>query len=327
MTEGRRHGRLWTWTTRLLPTFVAVGVLVWALDRIGWSTIGEAVLSIGVAGALGLVTLGVVETCFDALALRAGLRAPIARRTVLSANASGALLNWLIPWEAGEALKLAILRRFANGNDVATAVVLWNYAFKWTRPAVALLAALVGASLSPDVSSEVRWAVILACVLSTTPYWILRAVFASGICLRITAWVLRRIFNEERSERFQTRISNLHEGVRTFRKQHPRRAWWLAMHQMSARIVAWMTLYLTARLMGLDYSFSTCSLAYATLSVVSYLTVIIPARIGVSEGAAFVAFELLGLSGEYGLLLALILRIKALIANGIGAVPGSFSKG
>ncbi len=326
MTDRRPSRRARTWALRLLPSVLALGVLLWALDRIGWGEIADAALSIGAVGALVLVALGIVETYLDAQALRDGISASLSRMTVLAANATGALANWLIPWEAGEALKLAILTRWATADDVAKGVVLWNYAFKWTRPAVAFAAGLVGALLSTEVSGEVRLAVLAACVLSTLPYWVLRAVFASGVCLRVTSWILGRLFDQDRSKRFQRRVTDLHEGVRTFRSHHPRRAGWQAAHQILARVVAWMTLYLAAYFMDFDYSFATCSLAYATLSVVSYLTVIIPARVGVAEGAAFVAFELLGLPGEHGLFLALALRVKALLSNGVGALPGSFVK-
>ncbi len=70
--------------------------------------------------------------------------------------------------------------------------------------------------------------------------------------------------------------------------------------------------------MGLQYSFGLCSLIYASVNVSSYITAILPARLGVSEGAAFIVFELLGLPGESGLLLVLALRLKALFTNGIG---------
>lgn len=316
------RSRAWSWFVRLVPTTIAVGILLWMLDRIGWEEVGAVAAAIGPAGIAILVALGVVESYFDAQALRQGIRDSLPRLAAFAYNSTGALLNWLIPWEAGEALKIGLISRHAKPDDVTAAVVVWNYALKWTRPAVALAAAIAGTVVSTPVSTRASVVVIAACVLSMLPYLILRAVLVSGVALRLTAWTLERVLNLGRAKRFQDRIATVHESVRRFSKNRRNAFCWLIVHQLAARVAAWLTLYVAARMMNLDYSFAQCSLIYATLSVTSYVTVIVPARVGVSEGAAFVAFELLGLPGEQGLLLALVLRLKALFTNGLGGLLG-----
>jgi hypothetical protein len=315
-----RRSPLWIWSVRLIPPAIALGILVWMLNRIGWGEVGAVALTLGPTGVAALVVIGVGESYFDAQSLRQGIVERVPRLAAFACNAMGALVNSLIPWEAGEALKIALISRHAKPGEVMAGVVVWNYTFKWTRPAVALVAAVVGALLSTPVSTRAVVAVIAACVLSMAPYVFLRAVLASGAALRFTAWALARLLSPERAERFQRRIAAVHEGVREFGANHPNPFRWLIAHQLAARVTAWMTLVLAARMMALGYSFAQCSLIYAALSVASYVTVVVPARVGVTEGAAFVVFELLGLPGEQGLLLALVLRLKALLANGIGGL-------
>lgn len=325
MVTGRRSSGAWrTWLWRGFPTVLALALLLWMLDRIGCKEVARVALAIGPTGVFVLLALGVAESYLDAQALRHGVKARAPRLAAFAYSATGALINWLIPLEAGEAFKIALVSRTAGRSDAAAGVLLWNYALKWCGPGVALVAVAVGALSPSSITGRTLAAVVGASVLAMAPYLLLRVLLVSRVSLHFTQWALQRVLGGERASRWQSSITTVHENLRNFRTEQPRHFRSLVSYQIAARIVAWVTLYAGARLMGLHYSFGTCSLIYASVNVTSYVTAILPARVGVSEGAAFIVFELIGLPGESGLLLVFVLRLKALLSNGIGGLLAVF---
>ena len=80
------------------------------------------------------------------------------------------------------------------------------------------------------------------------------------------------------------------------------------------------------RALGAHYSFGQVALAYATLNVAEFVTAVLPARVGVSEGSSFFLFQFIGLDPVLGVIMAVILRVRTIVANGV-ITPFAFLHG
>jgi hypothetical protein len=97
--------------------------------------------------------------------------------------------------------------------------------------------------------------------------------------------------------------------------------------QGAARLAGWAAFLAACGLAGVGSDFGRASLAFAALAVAGYLVRLIPARVGVQEGMAYLVFPLFGLDAGLGLVVMLLLRLKALASNGLGAVLALGSAG
>ena len=116
----------------------------------------------------------------------------------------------------------------------------------------------------------------------------------------------------------------LDRQVRGFYRERPRDYARVLLLQTGARVTSWTTYGVAAWLLQLHYGFVDVALVYASLSLVGLAVLVVPSlKIGVGEGAAFLAFGLIGLDPKAGLLLTLIMRIKAIATSGAATLlPG-----
>jgi len=305
--------KLW----RCLFFALALGLLFWLLDRIGWSTIGDALAQVGWAGALALLILGLAENFFDAAAMHSAARGRIGLFRILSYNSAGAIVNVLIPWEAGEVLKGTLLKRHVSVNEAISATILWNYLFKVTRPAIAFAAALTGIALASGVDAWLAAVILVVTLLAFLPYFGVMVLIGKGMA-SIFVRLLRLLRLGGRDpDTLLAAARNLDRELQMFRRDSPRRYFLILLYQSLARVTSWLTIVAAVRLLGLDYSFALCSMIYAGISVSNYILVLFPARVGLGEGAGYLLFSLYGLDGGMGLILTLVMRIKGLITNGV----------
>jgi hypothetical protein len=298
----------------------AVGALFYLLSAIGWDRVGQAFATIGWSGAALLFVLGLTENISDAGSLRAAVKTRIPLFKILCYNSAGAILNMVAAGEVGEVLKGALLKRHTTTSDAVTGTIVWNYIFKFSRPTVALLAALTGVVGGADVPPAIAWTVVAATALAFLPYFGLMLLVRRGM-VGLVARLLRflKIAGKD-PEALIAQAVSLDQAIQGFWRT--RRSDYLQVFglQFMGRAVAWFTLFATCRLVGLDYSFALCSLLYAAFSVASYIVMLLPARIGVSEGSGYLVFSLFGLDGGIGLIVYVVLRVKALVTNGIPAL-------
>jgi hypothetical protein len=297
----------------------ALGLLGYLVSRAGWDKLAAAITQLGVGGALLVVLVGFLETLLDAVALQRALCGLLSLPRVLCANSTGAIINSLVPWEAGEVAKGAILGRQAPTTSTITAVVIWNYAFKLTRPIVSLVAAVTGALFWKAAPDAVVGVVLAANVLAFAPYAILRLVLRAGPA-RLLARVVSSIPSKRiRSSSLIARAQAVDMAVASFASTHRAEYTAVITSQLAARLFSFSALYVTARLVGYDYGIAEVALLYAGMNVADYVIAVLPTRIGVSEGVAFAIFQLYGLPPSAGVIIFLILRFKTLVSNGIPA--------
>jgi hypothetical protein len=293
----------------------ALGALFWLLGKIGWAHVGQAVLRVGLGGAVILAALGLCETALDSLGLAVAIGQPRAWR-VLLINSLGALLNQILPFDLGEVAKGGLLHRTFPGRATIAGTIVWNYVFKISRPIVTLVAAVLGLLGSTQVRPAVVHAILAGAVLSFVPYLLLRLLMRRGAAV-LTARLLGalRILGRRR-ERFLEAAREVDETALGF--WHRRRSAFLGILvlQVGARVASWLSLFATLRLIDFPVTFTEGALIYAAMNTAELVITIIPARLGVAEGAAFGIFALCGLPAGSGVIMYVILRLKSLATTG-----------
>lgn len=304
--------------------FGALGLLWYLINRAGWDKVSAAIATLGVGGAVVVVFVGFLESLLDAVALERALCGLLSLTRVLCANCTGSIINTFVPWDAGEVAKGAIMGQQAPTTSTITAVVIWNYAFKLTRPIISLAAAIIGALFWKAAPDAIIGVVLAANVLAFAPYIVLRLVFRAGPAKLLVRAVSVIPIVRRRSSSLIAGAQAVDASVASFASTH--RAEYVAViaSQLAARFVSFWALYITARLVGYDYGVAQMALVYAGLNVADYVIAALPTRVGVSEGAAFAIFQLYGMQPAAGLIIYLILRFKMLVSNGLPAAFALF---
>lgn len=295
----------------------ALAALLWLLRKIGWAHVGQALLRVGLAGGVLLGALGLAETALDSLALALAIGHPRSSR-VLLINSLGALLNQILPFDLGELAKGGLLHRRYPGRATIAGTIVWNYVFKISRPLVTLLAAVIGwlGFARVHVRPSVAHAVIAGAVLSFVPYLALRLLMRRGAAV-LTARLLGalRILGRGR-ERILEAAREVDQTALGFWKGRRMAFVAVLFLQVGARIASWFSLFATLRLIDFPVTFTEGAFIYAAMNTAELVITVIPARLGVAEGAAFGIFALCGLPAESGVIMYVILRLKSLATTG-----------
>lgn len=303
---------------QFLPIVGAMGLLLWLLDGIGWSTIAQGVRRVGFSGAALLCSLALAETVLDSAALCATVGARLRLAFAVAVNAAGSMVNLLLPWDSGEVLKSALLRGPFGAEPAVSGTILWNYIYKLSRPAVSALAAVLAWVLCRQgTTASTLTVVVAASALAFVPYLGLRVLVQYGAVQRVTRLLGLLPGLRRRRTHWLELARNIDREVRQFWQTRRRDYLRAFAYQAAARASAWLAVYVGFRVVGLPYGFAEATLVYATMSVAEYAIALLPARIGVTEGAAFFAFKALGLDPTLGLVLYVVLRVRTIVVNGV----------
>lgn len=310
----------WRKLLRLSIFLFAILALFYLLSSIGWDKVGDSFAKVGWVGAGLLFLLGATENLLDAAALQSATLGRVDLWRVQSFNSAGALLNIVLPYDAGEVLKGTLLNAHLPTGDAIHGTIAWNYLAQFSRPLGALCAILCGLALGTDFESWQTGLVFGLVVLSLLPGLCWRFALRRGLALFLVRLAFRLKLLRKDPEGLMAQAKRLDLELREFYARHPKDFRKTLGFGLSARISAWICLYVAVQLAGFDYSFASCSVLYATLSVANYVTMLIPARLGVGEGTGYLVFAFYGLSGPAGLIVTVIQRIKSLVTNGLAAL-------
>ena len=294
----------------------ALGLLMWLLNQVGWSNIGQALVRVGVSGAILLVALGFIETIFDTLALTLAIGQRRWAR-VLVIHSVGVLVNQVLPFDVGEVVKGGLTHRaFPTGATIAGTIV-WNYVFKISRPLMILVAALIGLVAVTHVAAPVRYLFVVGALTAFVPYALFRLILRRGGAATIVhllrfAGIVRRD-----PEVILEKARAIDAIVAGFWRERPGAFVATLILQMAARIVSGAGLFATLRLLGLAVSVGTGALLYAAMNTAELLLTVAPTRLGTSDGAAFGVFTLLSLPPQIGVIMYVVFRVRSLTTTGI----------
>ena len=311
---------------QLVCATISLVGLAWLLGRIGWATVGSAIQRVGWPTLAILMLLGWTESVTDAAALWVVMRQRLGLGFAVTVNAAGSMLNLILPWESGEVLKGTLLRERFGTQPAISGTIIWNYVFKISRPALSMAAALCGWALCREVDGFHLGVILAANALAFVPYvglWLFIRYGAAKGFLRVLDLIpiLRR-----HPARWGEVARQIDREVKLFWHERPAAYLKVFFLQMVARTTGWASYAVALRALGARYSFGQVALAYATLNVAEFVTAVLPARVGVSEGSSFFLFQFLGLDPVLGVIMAVILRVRTIVANGV-ITPFAFLHG
>jgi hypothetical protein len=319
----RRERLIPTRLVQLVCVTAALAGLLWLLGRIGWATIAGALGRVGWLPLAVLLLLGLTETATDGGALWVVMGSRLRLGFAVTVNAAGSLLNLILPWESGEVLKGTLLHGQFGTQSAVSATIIWNYVFKISRPVVSMAAAVCAWALCQGNERAHLGVILAANALAFAPYLGLRVFIRYGAAagfLRVLSFipVLRRHPNH-----WVEVARHIDREVKLFWHERPAAFLKVFFLQIIARLTGWASYAIALQALGADLSFGQVSLAYATLNVAEYVVAVLPARVGVSEGTSFFLFKFIGLDPVLGVLMAVILRVRTIVANGLVA-PAAF---
>jgi hypothetical protein len=114
----------------------------------------------------------------------------------------------------------------------------------------------------------------------------------------------------------------LDRAVRQFWREHPAAYVRVFLLIFAGRVVGLFTVAVLAVRLGLPPDAGSLVFVYVAIMVAEYVTMLLPARLGVAEGSTFLLFKLMGLDPAAGLVMAVIIRIRAVVMLGPTAVFG-----
>jgi hypothetical protein len=301
---------------RLVLIAAGVAAIVLMLQHTGWSVIARSFQQVGL-GAFALVTLfGFSEHFLDTCALHIAMLGRISLGGTLVSNSTGALVNTFVPLEAGEVVKGALLRQRSTHPQVLAGLVIWNYVWKIAKPCALVVFFLAGVALGNVYPRELRWPVLVGVLASFIPYFLLRMLLRQRPAERLTR-LLARV------PRLQPKLGGWVEGairldreVRQFWGEHSGAYVKVFLLVLAARLLGIATLVVFAHRLGLPSDPGSLAFLYATSMVTEYVTMLLPARLGVGEGSAFLLFQVMRLDPASGLVMAVLGRIRAVLMLG-----------
>ena len=310
---------------RALVTLGGLTLMGFLFYRVGWQELSGAFRRIGVGPILFVLAIGWVENLVDCEALRRAMLGRVPLGWTVVASGAGGLVNTLIPLEAGEVVKAAILRQHSTHSRVVSGLVIWNYVWKVAKPS-ALLTFWLGSLLLGHVfPSHLQLPVLVGVAIAFLPYVALRILLHQRPAERLMRLLGRVPRLERRAASWVAAGARLDEEVRNFGRHH-RRAY---LHVFALTFVGRFIslpagIWLLYRL-GLPSDLGSVMFLIVIQSVVDYATMIMPTRVGISEGSLYLLYQFLGLDPTAAMAMAIIARVRSLLVSGPPAIIASFT--
>jgi hypothetical protein len=305
---------------RVLITASGFAVMGYLLYRVGWRDLSAAFQRIGVAPILLVLATGWIENLVDCEALRRAMLGRVPLGWTIVASGTGGLVNLLIPFEAGEVVKATILRQHSTHSRVVSGLVIWNYVWKVAKP-LALAVGFGGSLLLGHAfDRKLQLPVAVGIALSFTPYVALRILLHQRPAERLMRLLSRLPRLSRRAAGWVAAGARLDEEVRTFGQHHPR-----AYRQVFGLTFVGRFISLPASVwmfdrLGLPSDLGSLLFIIAIQSVLDYATMVMPTRVGISEGTAYLLYQFLGLDPTAAVAMAIIGRLRTAVVNGPPAI-------
>lgn len=304
---------------------VVLGVL---LHRTGWREFATAFHRIGLPAFLAVTALGAIEFVIDCEALRRSMLGRVGLGWTMASNSAGGLVNTVVPFEAGELLKGALLRQRSTHSRVVSGLVIWNYVWKLAKPAAVATIFAGSVVLGHVYGRAFVWPVLVGVLLSFLPYFVLRLLLRQGPAERLMrlvgrlsrvpglrGWRAVQNLNERAASGVQS-AARLDGEVRNFWSHHPGAYLQVFGLTFVCRFIGVVGLYVLARRLGLPSDAGSLLFLYAAQTVADYFAMVVPARVGVNEGTAYLLFQTLGLDPTAALVMTITIRIRSLVYQG-----------
>jgi len=305
---------------RPLFSLAGVAVLALLLSRVGWRDLLSSFQRLGGSALIVLLGLGIVEHLIDCEASRRAMLGRIGVAWTVATTSAGVLANLVIPFEAGELLKLALLRRRSTDTSVASGVVIWNYVWKLAKPLAIAGCFLLALALGHVYPAALWRPVLLGVALSFGPYLALRFLLRHHPAERLMRVLAQIPRLGRRAQGWLAAASRLDCEIRDFGLNHRRAYLHVFALTLLGRFLGLATLFVMAAPLGLPTDLGSVAFVYAAQTVAEYLAMLLPARVGLGEGTAYLVFTALGLPPTTALVVVLVLRARSVVVTGLPAL-------
>jgi hypothetical protein len=300
---------------RVVLPIVGLTILYLLLDHVGWSQIGKAFRQIGWPLGLVLIGLTMAEVILDSDALRRAMMNRIPLGWTLISNSAGALVNLAVPFEAGEVVKGAMLRRRSTDSSVLSGLVVWNYVWRLSKPVLASTCFALSLLVGNQFPSHARWVVLGGVCFAYMPYVVLRILIRLRPAERGARLLTRLPILKKSAPRWTAAAATLDKDVHQFYDAHRGTYVEIFLLQFAARFTSFAAVWVLVHPLGLPTNLGAVLLLYAAMAASDYVVMLVPARIGVSEGATYFLFHILGLDPAMGLIVGVAMRLRSILGQ------------
>lgn len=304
---------------KILFFILSIMLLYFLLRTIGFIKVRDSFISVGISGAVILVLMGFVENILDSASLKYSSLKSVPLYKIHAINSLGGIMNSVFPWETGEVVKGLMIKKDASLNDSVFGVVLYNYIFKISKPVAILFIIIVSLMFQVEADTAYILLIFLACFVSFIPYIFITLLIRYSAVTKF-AKIIEKLLNKDLSK-WKEKIEKFEEAIKKFRKDKNKSFFFVFTLQFFARMTSTVTFLIAAYLLGdIKTIFPLLMLANAAIYLANYVVLMLPAKLGVTESTSFLIFSMLGLDGGLGVMIVLVLRIKALFTQSISCL-------
>jgi phosphatidyl-myo-inositol alpha-mannosyltransferase len=297
-----------------------------AVERIGLSRVGHALLSVNlawVAGALALMCSSLLLRAESWFAVLRAAGAPVRRGDARRGTMIGVLVSATLPGRLGEPARAVVLSRRLGGARAWLSTVAGTV-FAQTLLNIAALALLAAGALAGTKLFQGHLGAVALALL--VPIAIAGAVVGAPPLLRRLSRS-RLKFVRRPAELSVSQIENLRRGLRVFRRLGS--AFHAGGAQLSAWTLQWLSCYTLLRAFGLQHEAGLSAAASVLLAVnVTAILPATPSNVGIFQAACVLVLAAYGVGKgaglAYGIVLqaievttALLLGLPALLKEGL----------
>lgn len=303
---------------------VALGAALFAalVVRVGPEKLWQDAAALGV-GVVVIVAIEGVADLVHTLAWRRCFqpahRPPLFRLWL--PHLAGAAINFVTPTATlgGEVVRGTLLPRHVPGTE-ATASLAINRLSATISDVLLSLAGVALLLAAVPLELGIRVSIVVALALFCLGVGGFFAVQRRG---RLAALVgerraIARVLGAPRAERIAGLAAQVDSRIAAFHAERPLDLVASVLLHTAANALGVVQLALFFFFLGEPVGIATLALVFLVARVLDLAAFLVPARLGVQEGARMVAMRLAGLDPSLGLLFSLVLRLEQVVWAGVG---------
>jgi len=313
----------------LKPVFLLIGaaLFVWVLREVDLSAVGALVLQAGWGFPLVILAYGGVlwaDTLSWKFAFKVEESTALKIWDLFRIRSLGESFNAITPLGTmgGEPVKAQLLKDHHNltyKQGLASQVV------GRTTLLVALIAFLVPGSillgLEGSVSEKFQTASMTGLMVFSTLILLFLIFQVTGTLGKIATGLSSLVGQSEPQGFFQQLVA-LDQMMSSYYKNHPGQFVKSIAWGFGGWLIGILELGITLYFLGQWMDFSQLWIVEALIQLVRVCSFFIPMSLGAQEGGLLIIFEALGMSGDVGLAVSLIRRVRELVWVAIGLIFG-----
>lgn len=302
---------------------IGIATLGYMIHVIGWDEIRTNIRKTGY-WFFPIIGVWIVVYVLNALAFKAIIHdkrvngSNISFLTVLRITISGYAINYITPFVAlgGEPYRIMELKKFVGTNKATSSVLLYGLMHMFSHLIFWLLSIILIVFVLPMSNTLLIGCGIAFLIGIVVMYWFLR-VYKNGVTIS-TFKLLQRVPYVRRwarpfAEAKSASLIEIDEQVRILYMERKPAFYNSLILEYLSRVVTCLEIYFAALAIGLDMSFTDSLIISSASSLFANLIFFLPMQLGTREGGLALALKSVGFSGDSGIFIGLITRIREIV--------------